>query len=219
MSDAHLTELGPREMATRRCPQCQTEITGGEPCPNCLLELGLAPADEKHPDRIGPYEIVEVLGKGGMGIVYLAEQTEPVRRRVALKVVKRGMESSQVVARFATERQALAMMDHPAIAKVYDAGVAPDGRSYFVMERVEGVPITDYCDRHRLANRQRLDLFRRVCDGVQHAHRRGIIHRDLKPSNILVSTVSGAPRSEDHRLRHRQGHRSEADRGNARHRA
>ncbi len=141
--------------------------------------------------RVGYYTIREVLGEGGFAVVYLAEQTEPVRRRVALKVIKLGMDTKQVLARFEAERQALAMMDHPCVAKVFDAGVTDDGRSYFVMEHVPGIPITEHCDRQRLNIAQRLDLFTQVCEAVQHAHQKGIIHRDLKPSNILVSVKEG----------------------------
>jgi non-specific serine/threonine protein kinase/serine/threonine-protein kinase len=126
-----------------------------------------------------------------MGEVWLAEQTEPVTRRVALKVIKQGMDTKQVVARFEAERQALAMMDHPAVAKVFDAGATPEGRPYFAMEYVKGVPITTHCDRHRLSNAERLKLFMQVCEGVQHAHQKAIIHRDLKPSNVLVSIQDG----------------------------
>ena len=142
-----------------------------------------------------------------MGVVWLAEQTEPVRRKVALKVIKQGMDTKQVVARFEAERQALAMMDHPAIARVHDAGATPRGRPYFAMEYVRGVPITEHCDRHKLTNRERLELFREVCAGVQHAHLKAVIHRDLKPSNVLVtvqatsryrrSSTSGWPRPRD----------------------
>jgi serine/threonine protein kinase/Tfp pilus assembly protein PilF len=142
---------------------------------------------------IGPYRLLELIGAGGMGEVWLAEQTEPVRRRVALKLIKAGMNTREVVARFESERQALAMMDHPAIAKVFDAGSTPQGQPYFAMEYVAGLPITLYADRHRLTMRQRLELFIRVCEGVQHAHQKAIIHRDLKPSNILVSEVDGKP--------------------------
>jgi serine/threonine protein kinase/formylglycine-generating enzyme required for sulfatase activity len=138
------------------------------------------------PPKIGPYRILEVLGEGGMGIVYLAEQQEPVRRRVALKLIKIGMDTREVVARFEAERQALAMMDHPNLAKVYDAGSTPDGRPYFAMEYVPGLPITDHADRNRLTTHERLELFVQVCDAVQHAHQKGIIHRDIKPSNVLV---------------------------------
>ncbi len=145
------------------------------------------------PERVGPYKILEVLGEGGMGVVCLAEQVEPVRRRVALKLIKLGMDTREVVARFEAERQALAMMDHPHIARVYDAGATSDGRPYFVMEHVRGVPLDEYCDRHKLTARQRLELFCQVCRGIDHAHRRGVIHRDLKPSNILVTTPDQAP--------------------------
>ena len=142
---------------------------------------------------IGPYRLVERLGEGGMGAVYRAEQTQPVHREVALKVIKPGMDTAQVVARFEIERQALALMDHPNIARVLDAGATESGRPYFVMDLVEGVPITDYCDRHHLTISERLDLFVLVCRAVQHAHQKGIIHRDLKPSNVLVTLQDGAP--------------------------
>jgi len=141
---------------------------------------------EKPGARIGRYEILEVLGEGGMGVVYLAQQHEPVKRRVALKVIKPGMDSRRVIARFEAEQQALAMMDHPHVARVYDGGLTASGRPYFVMEYVAGVPITEYCDEHKLSIDERLALFLRVCEAVQHAHQKGIIHRDLKPSNILV---------------------------------
>ena len=140
---------------------------------------------------IGPYHLLQLIGVGGMGTVWLAEQMQPVRRRVALKLIKAGMDTREVVARFESERQALALMDHPAVAKVFDAGSTPEGRPYFVMEYVAGLPITDYCDQHKLTMRQRLELFILVCEGVQHAHQKAIIHRDLKPSNILVSEVDG----------------------------
>ena len=142
---------------------------------------------------IGPYELLHLIGEGGMGQVWLAEQKQPVHRRVALKLIKVGMDTREVVARFESERQALALMDHPAIAKVFDAGSTPEGRPYFVMEYVDGLPINDYCDRHRLTMRQRMGLFIQVCEGVQHAHQKAIIHRDLKPSNILVTEVDGRP--------------------------
>ena len=142
---------------------------------------------------IGPYRLLEMVGEGGMGEVWLAEQKQPVRRRVALKLIKAGMDTREVVARFESERQALALMDHPAIAKVFDAGSTPQGRPYFVMEYVTGVPITTYCDTHKLTTQERLELFIRVCEGVQHAHQKAILHRDLKPSNILVSEVDGKP--------------------------
>jgi non-specific serine/threonine protein kinase/serine/threonine-protein kinase len=142
---------------------------------------------------IGRYHLVQRIGEGGMGEVWLAEQKEPVRRRVALKLVKAGMNTREVMARFESERQALALMEHPAIAKVFDAGSTPQGAPYFVMEYVAGVPITTYCDNHRLSTRDRLELFVHVCEGVQHAHQKAIIHRDLKPSNILVTEVDGHP--------------------------
>ena len=142
---------------------------------------------------IGSYHLLQQIGHGGMGEVWLADQKQPVRRRVALKLIKAGMDTREVVARFQSERQALALMDHPAIAKVFDAGSTLQGRPYFVMEYVTGIPITQYCDKHRLNMRQRLELFVAVCDGVQHAHQKAILHRDLKPSNILVSDVDGKP--------------------------
>jgi eukaryotic-like serine/threonine-protein kinase len=142
---------------------------------------------------IGPYRLVQRLGVGGMGEVWRAEQTEPLQRTVALKLIKAGMDTKAVVARFDSERQALAMMDHPNIAKVFDAGETPEGRPYFVMEYVPGLAITDYCDKRRLTIKQRLALFMQVCDGVQHAHQKAIIHRDLKPSNVLVEEVDDKP--------------------------
>ena len=142
---------------------------------------------------IGPYKLLEQIGEGGFGIVFMAEQQQPVRRKVALKVLKLGMDTKQVVARFEAERQALAIMDHPNIAKVHDGGATPSGRPYFVMELVKGVPITEYCDQNHLTPRQRLELFVPVCQAVQHAHQKGIIHRDLKPSNVLVSVHDTTP--------------------------
>src|SRR5579871_31465 len=142
---------------------------------------------------IGPYHLLHRIGVGGMGEVWLAEQKEPINRRVAIKLIKAGMDSREVVGRFESERQTLALMDHPAIAKVLDAGSTEQGAPYFVMEYVNGIPITTYCDKHRLTTEQRLELFMRVCEGVQHAHQKAILHRDLKPSNILVSEVDGKP--------------------------
>jgi serine/threonine protein kinase len=142
---------------------------------------------------IGPYTLLELLGQGGFGSVYLADQAEPVKRRVALKIIKRGMDTQAVIGRFEQERQALAMMDHPNIAKVLDAGTTEQGRPFFVMEYVEGQTITQYADEHRLTVRQRLELFGQVCNGIQHAHSKGIIHRDIKPSNVIVSTHDGRP--------------------------
>src|SRR5882724_3208549 len=153
-------------------------LTPATPLPEPLAGL--------HPARIGPYRILRVLGQGGMGLVYEAEQLEPLRRMVALKVIRFGMDSREVLARFESERQALAVMDHPNIAKALDAGTTEDGLPYFVMELVAGVPITQYCDTHQLDLRRRLELFVAVCQRVQHAHQKGVIHRDLKPSNILV---------------------------------
>jgi len=143
---------------------------------------------ERPGGRIDRYLLQSILGEGGMGIVFLAEQEEPVRRQVALKVIKPGMDSRNVIARFKAEQQTLALMEHPYIARVYDAGLTLSGRPYFVMEYVQGLPITDYCDEHRLTIKERLGLFLQVCDAVQHAHQKGIVHRDIKPSNILVST-------------------------------
>ena len=142
---------------------------------------------------IGPYKLLEQIGEGGFGIVFMAEQQHPVRRKVALKVVKPGMDSKQVVARFEAERQALALMDHPHIAHVLDAGATDAGRPYFVMELIRGIPITAFCDDNRLTTRERLELFLTVCRAVQHAHQKGIIHRDLKPSNVLVTLRDGKP--------------------------
>jgi serine/threonine protein kinase len=149
---------------------------------------------------IGPYKLMEQIGEGGMGLVYVAEQQHPVRRKVALKIIKPGMDSRAVIARFEAERQALALMDHPNIARVLDAGttqgepggVSP-GRPYFVMELVKGIPIIDYCDQQQLTARERLELFLSVCQAVQHAHGKGIIHRDIKPSNVLVAPHDGVP--------------------------
>jgi non-specific serine/threonine protein kinase/serine/threonine-protein kinase len=143
--------------------------------------------------QIGPYRLLEQIGEGGFGVVFMAEQHQPVRRRVALKVIKPGMDTRQVIARFEQERQALALMDHPNIAKVIDAGTTASGRPYFVMELIRGVPITQYCDSHLLTPRQRLELFVPVCQAVQHAHQKGIIHRDLKPTNVLVTLHDGQP--------------------------
>lgn len=143
------------------------------------------------PPHIGPYRILQVLGEGGMGVVYEAEETGPVRRRVAVKVMRAGLDSREVVARFETERQALAVMNHPGIARVLGAGTTTDGRPYFAMELVRGLPITRYCDTHRLSLEQRLELYIAVCHAVQHAHQKGVTHRDLKPTNILVTDVDG----------------------------
>ncbi|MCH7571308.1 MAG: tetratricopeptide repeat protein, partial [Planctomycetes bacterium] len=162
-------------------PDASTKVTG-------------KPSSADLPDRIGSYRILEQLGEGGFAVVYLADQTEPVKRRVALKLIKPGMDSKQVMVRFEAERQALAMMDHPNVARIFDAGVTPPeagSRPYFVMEHVAGVPITEHCDKHRLSIDVRLNLFMEVCHAVQHAHQKGIIHRDIKPGNILVSVRDG----------------------------
>jgi eukaryotic-like serine/threonine-protein kinase len=142
---------------------------------------------------IGPYKLLEPIGEGGYGVVFMAEQKTPVQRRVALKIIKPGMDTKQVIARFEAERQALALMDHPNIAKVFDAGVTETGRPYFVMELVKGVPVTKYCDEQRLTPRQRVELFVQVCHAVQHAHQKGIIHRDIKPTNVLIALYDGKP--------------------------
>ena len=161
--------------------------------PNVESTVVVQSVTEKAGDTIGRYKLREKIGEGGWGAVYVAEQEQPVRRRVALKVIKPGMDTRQVIARFEAERQALAMMDHPNIAKVLDAGTTDTGRPYFVMELVRGIRITEYCDQNKLPTRERLELFMQVCHAVQHAHQKGIIHRDIKPSNILVTLHDGVP--------------------------
>src|SRR5262249_27122234 len=163
------------------------------PAAHLVVTLPDPPVSERPGTVVGPYRLLEQLGEGGFGVVFRAEQTQPVRRQVALKVLKPGMDTRQGVARVEAERQALAIMDHPNIAKVHDGGATPTGRPYFVMELVKGVPITDFCDQHQLTPRQRLGLFLTVCQAVQHAHQKGIIHRDLKPSNVLVTVQDTAP--------------------------
>jgi serine/threonine protein kinase len=150
-------------------------------------QVSLEQIMEKPGSQIGRFKLLNILGEGGMGIVYLAEQEEPIRRKVALKVIKPGMDSKRVITRFEAEREALALLDHPNIAHVYDAGTTEAGRPYFVMEYVKGLSITEHCDHQKLTIEQRLRLFQQVCQAVQHAHQKGIIHRDIKPSNILVS--------------------------------
>jgi serine/threonine protein kinase/tetratricopeptide (TPR) repeat protein len=177
------------------CPKCLIlgaieSSAGAEESGTQTIDTAPAAAGD---DDFGRYQIVRTLGEGGMGSVYLAEQLEPIRRSVALKVVKLGMDTAQVLARFDNERQALAMMDHPNIAQIFDAGATAKGRPYFVMEYIEGAPITEYCDRERMATKHRLGLFLAVCRAVQHAHQKGVIHRDLKPSNVLVTEQDGAP--------------------------
>jgi hypothetical protein len=163
------------------------------------LESAAAPAqdgaafEEAPGTMLGRYKVIEKIGEGGFGVVYMAEQEQPVRRRVALKVIKLGMDTKSVIARFEAERQALAMMEHPNIARVFDAGATETGRPYFVMELVRGVKVTDYCDRNQLGMEQRLELFIQICQAIQHAHQKGIIHRDIKPTNILVTLHDGVP--------------------------
>ncbi len=193
-----------------QCATCGASLPADAPrglCPRCLVAVALEPAlmaAGKPPIRIGAsldqvgeridrYKILQKLGEGGCGVVYMAEQTEPVRRRVALKIIKLGMDTRQVIARFEAERQALALMDHPNIARVLDADATANGRPYFVMELVKGVRITDYCDHNHISTRGRLSLFVQVCQAIQHAHQKGIIHRDIKPSNILVTLHDGVP--------------------------
>jgi serine/threonine protein kinase/tetratricopeptide (TPR) repeat protein len=199
---------------SRKCSQCGAELPPDAPsghCLQCLLKLGLAAKQETGPsgtiqvvpssqtpthkpgDWIGHYKLLQQIGEGGCGVVYMAEQEKPVHRRVALKVIKLGMDTKSVIARFEAERQALAMMDHPNIAKVLDAGATETGRPYFVMELVRGIKITDYCDQNNLSTRERLDLFIQICRAIQHAHQKGIIHRDIKPSNLLVTMHDGIP--------------------------
>ncbi len=164
-------------------------------CPPASVTLLADPASSTAGSGtvIGPYKLLQTIGEGGMGTVYMAEQTQPVRRVVAVKLIKAGMDSRQVLARFGAERQALALMDHPNIAKVFDAGTTDDGRPYFVMELVKGIPITRFCDERRLTLRERLELAIPVCQAVQHAHQKGIIHRDIKPSNVLIALYDGKP--------------------------
>src|SRR5208283_3604334 len=157
------------------------------------VECPVARPDEAVGQTLGRYKLLERVGEGGCGVVYVAEQTEPLRRRVALKVIKLGMDTQQVVARFEAERQALALMDHPNIAKVLDGGATETGRPYFVMELVQGVPITVFCDKSKLSAEERLKLFIPVCQAIQSAHQKGIIHRDIKPSNVLVTLHDGVP--------------------------
>jgi serine/threonine protein kinase len=184
----------------KNCPKCGSPLPPDAPggyCARCLLQLGLGieesvvvPIVEKSGDWIGRYKLLQQIGEGGMGTVWMAEQQQP-HRRVAIKLIKIGMDTRQFLARFQAEQQAMALMDHPNIAKVYDAGATDNGRPYFVMELVRGIPITTYCNRENLATRARLDLLMKACLGIQHAHQKGVIHRDIKPSNILVTMVDG----------------------------
>jgi eukaryotic-like serine/threonine-protein kinase len=170
------------------------EASGGvlDSPPSALTPtVGYQPLTEGPGTLIGPYKLLQQIGEGGMGVVYMAEQLEPVRRKVALKIIKPGMDSQHVIARFEAERQALAMMDHQNIARVLGAGTTASGRPYFVMELVHGVPITRFCDDNKMSPRERLELFVPVCQAIQHAHQKGIIHRDVKPSNVLVTIWCG----------------------------
>jgi serine/threonine protein kinase/WD40 repeat protein len=194
-------------MTDQRCRNCgqiiPAEALNGQ-CPTCLLNLALESEDAGEtdtfetgaleiPETVGPYRLVRELGRGGMGLVFLAEQVDPIRRLVALKVIKPGIDSSRVLARFEAERQALAMLQHPGIATIFDAGATRDGLPFFAMEYVPGRSITRYCDEHRLAIGQRVELFLQVCAAITHAHQKGIIHRDIKPSNLLVTEHNGQP--------------------------
>jgi len=195
-----LEEHGP-DALERLCKQHPARAAGLRNRIECLRRAGLVVGDgadlrvhrgsETTPMTIGPYRILGLLGEGGMGVVYLAHQEEPIRREVAIKIIKLGMDTKEVLHRFELERQALAAMNHPHVARVLDAGITDDGRPYFAMEHVPGTPITDYCDEHRLGIRERLELFSQVCNGVQHAHLNGVIHRDIKPSNVLVQIIDG----------------------------
>ncbi|MGO4885812.1 MAG: protein kinase domain-containing protein [Bryobacteraceae bacterium] len=181
----------------KHCPQCGGPLMSGSQagmCARCLLAAALTHPAAGVPgpgDWIGSYRVVRLLGEGGMGLVYLAEQEQPIARQAAVKIIKLGMDTRAVLARFQSEQQALALMEHPNIARVYEAGSSANGRPYFVMEYVQGVPITEYCDQRRLGTRQRLELFLQVASGAQHAHQKGVVHRDLKPSNILVMERDG----------------------------
>lgn len=193
--ECYLTEACRSEPELRQ--QVESLLRAHEQAGDFLSQTGKSPASSFGAERpgtmIGRYKLLELIGEGGFGTVWMAEQEDPVRRRVALKVIKPGMDTKQVLARFEAERQALAMMDHPSIARVFDGGATESGRPYFVMELVRGTRITDYCNVNKLPTRERLLLFIQVCQAVQHAHQKGIIHRDLKPSNILVTEVDGAP--------------------------
>ncbi len=173
--------------------QAAGNFLGGSAAPADVAATTDGPLREGPSSVIGPYKLLEQIGEGGMGVVFMAEQTRPVQRRVALKIIKAGMDTRQVVARFEAERQALAMMDHPNIARVLDVGATDTGRPYFVMELVRGVPMTEFCNEKNLSIRERLELFVTVCQAVQHAHQKGIIHRDIKPTNVLVTLHDGRP--------------------------
>ncbi len=202
---AYLDEACGRDPELRACVE---RLLGAQPRVGSFLQVpgpgpaatvdeprdaDATPLAERPGTVIGPYRLMEQIGAGGMGLVFVAEQQHPVRRKVALKVIKPGMDSREVIARFEAERQALALMDHPNIAKVLDAGTTDSGLPYFVMELVKGVPLTDYCDQNQLTPRARLELFTHICQAVQHAHQKGVVHRDLKPSNVLVTLHDGTP--------------------------
>jgi len=198
-----MTESG-AETSPDSCPECGGTIPAGAPlgrCPVCLLGIGGdsgSVTGDTSPDGdseqlVPGYRITGKLGEGGFAVVYEAEREGGVRRKVALKVLRAELVSPRVLARFEAERQALALMDHPDIATVYEAGESPDGIPYVAMELIDGLPLTDYISRKQLGRRERLVLLRRICDAVQHAHWKGVIHRDLKPSNILVTEIDGRP--------------------------
>src|SRR6476620_2998362 len=197
--DAYLDEAcaGRAELRNQVDALLRADIEAGDflalPAFDSQLTHPFEPIGEKPGTMIGRYKLLEQIGEGGFGVVFMAEQEQPLRRRVALKVIKPGMDTRQVIARFEAERQALALMDHSNIAHVLDTGATESGRPYFVMELVHGVKITDYCDQNDLSVPARLELFVQVCRAVQHAHRKGIIHRDLKPSNVLVTLDDGRP--------------------------
>src|SRR2546430_1424857 len=189
VDDANLRQLVEALLhAHKQLAALRHQETATGPKPTMVVSL---PPTEKPGDRIGRYKLIQQIGEGGCGVVYMAEQEEPVKRRVALKVIKLGMDTKQVIARFEAERQALALMDHPNIAKVLDAGATEASLSYFVMELVRGVKITDFCDQNGLPTEARLRLFIQVCHAIQHAHQKGVIHRDIKPTNILVTVNDG----------------------------
>src|SRR5262245_54333529 len=196
---AYLAEAGAGDPGLRRrvekmlAAQAQASSFLEQPAHALAMTVDVQPAGGGPGTVIGPYKLLEQVGEGGFGIVFMAEQQQPVRRKVALKVLKPGMDTRQIIARFEAERQALALMDHPNIAHVFDGGETASGRPYFVMELVKGAPITDFCDQNRLPVRARLELFIAVCQAVQHAHQKAIIHRDLKPTNVLVTLHDGTP--------------------------
>jgi len=182
-----------RRVETLLAAHQESDVLFDEPNVGLMAETAPVEPVEEPGMMIGRYKLLERIGEGGMAVVYMAEQERPIRRKVALKIIKLGMDTRQVIARFEAERQALAMMDHPGIARVFDAGATETGRPYFVMELVQGVSITEYCDQNRLSTKERLVLFTEVCHAVQHAHQKGIIHRDIKPSNVMVTMHDGVP--------------------------